>query len=300
MIPYKTGAILAVAAPGKHQPEINIGAFGEMRSREGTTLQFTENDIRKMLEGPPTYGAYIDGQTYIKELFNPSKELVLNTVASLSRELANSDYKYGRKHVFNLLFAGHGTFENGALEVSDGSISAPELFKCLTSEYKGCNSKLHVDVILDSCYSSKFLIDLIVESQNDDLIYPYDCFVSSLPDEKSWELIFLEHGALSFHLLHQGNGYVDRIELAKAVDNQQWELIAKALQGITVPNPVTFLTAGRQHAVSLTSGHYLEVQGAGSVELSDYKGKLTRPGLYSCLYKAKSAYGQTVAYEQRG
>jgi hypothetical protein len=109
---------------------------------------------------------------------------------------------------------------------------------------------------------------------------------------------WLGHGAFTFQLVNTGNSYVDRNELAKAVDNREMRTIVKALQGFTIPNPVAFLTAGRQHSVELVSGHYLQIQGAGGIELADHFGTLTKIGLATSLAKARFAYGQEVNYEE--
>ena len=103
---------------------------------------------------------------------------------------------------------------------------------------------------------------------------------------------------MTFHLTHQGNSYVNRAKLAEAIDQQDDESIIKALQGTTIPNPVAFLTNGRQHCVELISGHCLEVQGAGHVELSEHFGALTHSGLASALNTAKTAYGGKVEYSE--
>lgn len=296
MIPYALGAVLSVACEGKHNPTDAYGPLGNLKSRNGAKLKFAVNDIHALAEKMPTYGGYIDVSILKSELINPKKEEVLEEIVKLSTQLAKHEVALNRKKVLNIFYAGHGLHTDGAWEVSNGSISAEDLYKALQDGYFGCKNKLHIDIILDSCYSSLFLIDMIVLCQNDNLIYPFDCTVSCLHDEKSWELSFLEHGALTFHLTHQGNSYVDSVELAKAVDKQEWNLIAKALQGITVPNPVSFLTYGRQHPVILTSGHNLEVQGAGRIGLSEHFGNLTKSGISKALEEAKYAYDRAVKY----
>lgn len=298
MIQYSAGALLAVASPGGHEAITEDALIGKMRSRSGAILKYTQNDICALKKHMPTYGSYCDGELVSYDLLNPSIEELYSTVKEITNYLKEAACEDGRKKVFNIIYAGHGKPENGEWELRDGVITGKELHEIICSIYFPCNNILHLDLILDSCYSSRFLIDLMVSSQNHKTVYPFDCIASSLPDEVSWEMEFLEHGAMSFHLTHEGNSYVNQKELAKAVDNKELRVIFMALQGITVPNPVAFLTNGRQHCVELTSGHHLKVQGSGSIELGDHLGKLTHAGISNSLNIAKTAYGEEVNYER--
>ncbi len=296
MIPYSIGAILTVAAGGGHEAESADAIFGKMRSRAGAKLKYTTNDVRALRKHMPTYGAYADGKLINYELINPSIDKLRGTINKIASELSNSPCKEGRKKVFNIIYAGHGLPLNGEWELSDGTISGVELHEAICKGYGDNQNKLHVDLILDSCYSGGFLIDFLVSAQSNDTVCPFDCMASSLPDETSWEMDFLEHGAMSFHLTHAGNSYVDTTELAKAIDQKDMKVLVRALQG-TVPNPVTLLTNGRQHSVLLISGHQFEVQGAGFVELAEHFGTLTHSGIRNALESAKTAYSKSVGYK---
>lgn len=296
MIPYSIGTVLPVAAPGGHEAENADAIFGKMRSRAGAKLKYTINDVNALRKNMPTYGAYVDGELISYELIDPSIDELIETIDKIILELSDSPNEDGRKKVFNIIYAGHGLPGNGAWELRDGTISGVELHEAICKGYDDDQNKLHIDLILDSCYSGSFLIDFLVSAQSNETVYPFDCVASSLPDEKSWEISFLEHGAMSFHLTHPGNSYVDPAELARAVDQKDLKFVVRALQGVA-PNPVTLLTNGRQHSVLLVSGHVFEVQGAGSFELADHFGKLTHLGITNALEKAKTAYGKSVEYK---
>lgn len=297
MIPYCASAVLTVASPGK-EDAIEVDAFvGTMRSRSGAKLKYAINDIRSLRQRMPTYGAYCDGELVGYELLDPSVEELFLAVQEVTQYLNGFECEKERKKALNIFYAGHGNPSDGAWELRGGKVTGQELHEKLCAGYVSSGIKLHVNLILDSCYSSRFLIDFIISAQSHELIYPYDCLVSSLPDETSWEMDFLEHGAMSYTLTNDGNSYVDSAELAKAIDNRDSRVIVKSLQGVTVPNPVSFLTNGRQHCVELISGHHLEVQGGGSIELAEHLGNLTHAGILNALYVAKTAYGKNVDYE---
>ncbi|NEP19473.1 MAG: hypothetical protein F6J97_21705 [Leptolyngbya sp. SIO4C1] len=219
-----------------------------------------------------------------------------NSIRETIERLAERKATPGRKNVFNLIYAGHGRPADGALEFSDGALSGEDFYHELVEHYTDHPNRLHVDIVLDSCYSARFLIDFVVGSQSSETVHVFDCMVSSLPDEKSYEMDFIEHGAFSFSLTHPGNSYVDATELARAIDNQDLRTIVKSLQGIAAPNPVAFLTNGRQHSMELISGHYLSIPGAGSIELADHFGTLTHAGLADAIARAKLNYGGDTEY----
>lgn len=296
MIPYVSGALLCVSAPGKDNGDLASGLFGTLRSRSGAKLKYTENDIRVLSEKLPTYGSYTESQLLTVKLTNPTKCEVIKQIDFLVGRLSQTPADSKRKKVLNIIYAGHGCPHDGSWDLCDGLLNAGDVYQQILQSYGTCENRLHLDLILDSCYSSRFLIDLLVISQDQNRVYPFDCFISSLPDEKSWEMDFLLQGALSYVLCHEGNAHVDSKELAQAIDSQDHRIIAKYLQGTTIPNPVTFLTNGRQHGVELTSGHYLEVQGAGSVSLVEVSEKLTHSGLADCLYRASQVYGEKIQY----
>jgi len=297
MIPYSIGAVLTVASPGNHKTDEADAIYGKMRTRASAKLKYTINDVRKLHKHMPTYGGNVDGELTHYELIKPSISDLIATIKKITTALRCSPCEEGRKKVFNIIYAGHGQSSDGSWELCDGIFSGTDLYRTICNAYGDSKNKLHVDLILDSCYSSRFLIDFIISSQNREIVYPFDCIASSLPDETSWEMDFLEHGAMSFHLTNEGNAHVDTIELAKAIDQKDHKVVVRALQGMTVPNPITFLTNGKQHCVILTSGHHLEVQGAGSVELDNHIGTLTHTGIANALATAKTAYGEDVQYE---
>ena len=287
MLPYESGIVLSIASPGGNEAEECDALLGRMRCRAGAKLKYVTNDIEKFGEDTPTYGGYLQDAPIFNRLIAPTTSQVLNSIRETVECLLQRKATPGRKNVFNLIYAGHGRPSDGAIELSDGALSGEDFYHALVENYSDCPNKLHVDIVLDSCYSARFLIDFIVSSQANETVYGFDCNVSSLPDEKSYEMDFIEHGAFSFSLTHPGNSYVDATELARAVDKQDLRTIVKSLQGITVPNPVAFLTNGRQHSMELISGHHLSIHGAGSIELSDHFGALTHAGLADAVARAK-------------
>ena len=266
-----------------------------MRSRSGAKLKYTENDVARLCERMPIYSGHIEGNTNQLKRVNPKKSEVVNGIETLVACLRQGETR--GKRVLNIIYAGHGDPSDGGWQLKDGTLSGDEVSAIIAGSHEGSRNKLHIDLLLDSCYSARFPIDLMVGMKGNEHVYPFDCTVSSMPDEKSWEMNFIEHGALSYSLIHTGNEHVDGAELARTIDTCDRETVVKALQGAGVPNPVTLLTDGRQHSVELVSGHTIEVVGAGKVDLAEHLAVLTHAGLADCLYRAKSAYGEDVCYE---
>jgi hypothetical protein len=296
MIPYESGIVLSIASPGGGEAEECDAFLGRMWCRAGAKLKYVINDVEKFGEDTPTYGGYLQDTPIFKQLIAPTISEVRNSIRETIERLVERKMTPGQKNVFNLIYAGHGRSSDGAMEFSDGALSGEDFYQELVEHYGDHPNKLHVNIVLDSCYSARFLIDFIFNSQSNETIYGFDCKVSALPDEKSYEMDFIEHGAFSFSLTHPGNCYVDATELARAVDNRDLRTIVKSLQGITAPNPVAFLTNGRQHSIELISGHHLSIPGAGSIELVDYLGTLTHAGLTDAIARAKFNYGGDTEY----
>jgi hypothetical protein len=146
---------------------------------------------------------------------------------------------------------------------------------------------------LDSCYAGSFLIDIVVELQKEGYsIELRDAMVSSMHDEKSWELSFLEHGAFTFAFLNPGNSYVKANELSIAIERNDHKMIAKYLQGLVgmMASPVSFLTQGRQHPIQCTKGYFFEVTGLGGFSISDIAGAVTRESLVNLFEKVRQDF----------
>lgn len=293
MARYIAEAAILIGAPGLEQPDLESCFAGSMRSRGGACLKFVRNDV----EAWSSLISRDESERAIplEKLLDPTIAHCIEQIQSIATALDHAPSNHGQTKALHIIYAGHGDPETGAWMLKDGKISAEQLLGEISNSYSR-ETRLHLNVTLDSCFASRFLISLMVACQNHPIIGTYECYASSLPDEKSFELALLGHGAFSFTRLYQGNAHVDRRQLAKAIDNNHLAEIMKGLQGVAVPNPVTLLTAGRQHAVKLTSGHHLEVEGAGYIRLSEHYGKLSLHGLYDSLYRAATAYGEEVPY----
>lgn len=146
-----------------------------------------------------------------------------------------------------------------------------------------------LSIILDSCYAGSFLIDIVVELENHNHgIKLLDAKASSLHNEKSWELSFLEHDAFTF--LNPGNKHVDSRELTRAIEKNDNTIIAKSLQGLVamMACPVAFLTRGRQHPIDCVKGYIFSISGLGEFSLGDIEETITRDLLIAYFEKAKN------------
>lgn len=113
-----------------------------------------------------------------------------------------------------------------------------------------------------------------------------DGFAACLHDEEAWELDSLGHGVLTFTMRNPGNSHVDSKRSSRAIrTGTDQAYVAIALQAFT-PNPVTYLSAGKQNSIDVINGHALQVVGAGEVELS---GEATVAQLSAALEWARDA-----------
>lgn len=282
-------ATIAIACSGSGQGSIRSGPGGRRRSKNGALLQLTSADARRFLATVPLVEDDIADTPDLPRaqlLIEPSIAEFLGAVhlASLYVERRKGDWSGGGLTVF---YSGHGAPVTGALVLRDGEITAGELLHLLALKHpRHDGTELGVELMLDSCYSAAFLAEFIAESQ-DTLVSPRDSWAASLHNEIAWELDELGHGALSFSLLFPGNAHVDHDALAHAIHVGDEKYIRMALKSF-VPNPVTYLTERDQHEVRLTSGHYLEVVGAGACELAD-AGRVTKDQILDVLERAVNA-----------
>lgn len=280
-------ASLIIASKGPEQAEVKSTAFGEIRSRDGADLKYTSNDAKGI------HSSWIKHQNLPPEAFiyleNPTKSVVEEALYQINSVLSNYPQE---KTGIDLFFAGHGYPRSGSLVLKDDSLSAKELIDLISRPLEKTKGSRGLSFFLDSCYSGGFLIDIIIELEKDkNPVRLYDALVSSMFDEKSWELSFLEHGAFTFSFLNKGNAYVDRLEFARAVEKNDSRIIAKYLQGMIGymgTDPATFLTQGRQHSIDCIKGHDFTVGAYGSFSLTEIEEEITRDVLEERFSMARS------------
>lgn len=277
---------LIICCSGKQEAEVLESPFGELRSRSGAKLKYVLNDVRSFsslgwFTGDLPEGAYIT-------LENPTKKEVYSAIDQINKILS----QYPQEHTgIDFYFAGHGT-PFGELVLADEGISAKELIIKISETLKPGEGYRGFSFVLDSCYSGGFLIDTVVELENNSHnVRLYDAKVSSMHNEKSWEMSFLEAGVFTYSLVNQGNKYVEPKELSKAIEEQDQRLIAKYLQGMvgSIASSVAFLTKARQHSIDCLKGMYFEIDGLGGFELPQDE-PITRDLLIKCFFDAKQGY----------
>lgn len=279
-------ASLVIACQGNQEPEIETTPYGEIRSRDGANLKFTANDAKGIYKDwsrgnslPPEAHIYLE---------NPTKSEVEKAFDKINLILS----KYPQKKTgIDIFFAGHGEFPAGSLVLKDHNLSVKELIELVSVPLDKNQGERGLGLILDSCYAGSFLIDVVVELEEPNSgIRLFDARVSSMHDEKSWELSFLEHGAFTFAILNPGNQYLEKNELAKAIERKDNRVIAKCLQGMVgmVASPVSFLTQGKQHSIDCMKGGHFSVDGHGSFSLFDIEGNVNREALIKNFEKAKN------------
>jgi hypothetical protein len=295
MFDRQYSASLIIACQGSQESEIKSTPYGEIRSRNGANLKFTANDAKGVytnwskheLEVVKHEAVPVEGHIYLED---PTKSEVLNAFSTINRILS----KYPQPATsIDIFFAGHGECPSGALVLKDDILSAKELLHIINAPLASSQGARGLGLGLDSCYAGSFLIDIVVELQKKGhSIELRDAMVSSMHDERSWELSFLEHGAFTFAFLHPGNSYVKGKELNIAIERNDHKMIAKCLQGMVgmMASPVSFLTQGRQHPIQCLKGYLFEVAGLGEFSISDIEGAVTRESLVNYFEKIRQDF----------
>ena len=253
--------------------------YGEIHSRGGAKLRYTYNDAESVSKSWKKLSPGLPDELRVV-LIDPNLHDVETTIKCMSGQLRNFPEVFG----LNLFFAGHGQDSTGNLVLSRGSLS-PTRFLELQAEDVGLSDRRRIGVFLDSCYSGAFLVKLVIEAY--ELFEGFslkDSLVSCLPDEKSHEKEYLEHGVFTYTHLNKGNSYVDLSRFREAILKNDSIELQKGLQGLVgqMSNATAFLTEGKQFSMSLFSNVLIVDGGFAEVELnerSDYesvKADLTR------------------------
>lgn len=98
------------------------------------------------------------------------------------------------------IFSGHGVDESGAICLKDRIFSARDLAQIISEARVKNERRIRLNIILDSCYSGAFLINLIEEAWNNftDEIFLCDMWSSSSFDEVSFEDEERQHGLFTY------------------------------------------------------------------------------------------------------
>ncbi len=280
-------ASLIIACEGNSNSDILMTPYGEIRSRDGAKLKYVTNDARGVYYWW-SKDSSVPMQAHIY-LENPTKSDVKNAIDKINLELSSFDQ--GNTGI-DIYFAGHGEYNSGSLVLKDESLGAIELIDMIIEPLDPKKGVRGISLMLDSCYSGSFLIDVFLTLDNSTSCRLFDAMASCLPNEKSWELSFLEHGAYTFSRLNPGNSHVEKNELTKAIEKNDYKIIAKCIQGLvsSMASPVSFLTLGKQHSIECFKGLEFSINGHGSFSLADYNtGTVTREQLINLIYEAKDS-----------
>ncbi|MCP1156997.1 hypothetical protein [Bacillus infantis] len=89
---------------------------------------------------------------------------------------------------------------DGSWVLVDGDFSVNNLYELLNNYLKNDDNSLRVSLILDSCYSGKFLVDFLHKaySEKDSKLSPDYFAAACLHDEKAREVPYLGHGLYTY------------------------------------------------------------------------------------------------------
>jgi hypothetical protein len=280
---------VAVACSGPQLGTIRGGPFGARRSRAGADLKFVFADLdfyvnqcRRASRSPEQ----------VISAFQPSVKEFRAAIASAMDVLATRSTRDGwNGGGISFAYAGHGAETSGALVLADGEYTGQELADAVAGRFGDRHHRLGIELLLDSCYSGAFLIDFVSHAPPNVVLR--DCYLACLHDQCAWEMEELGHGAMTFTLKHPGNSNANPARLATAVRMKDNAAIAAALHAF-VPNGVEWLTEGDQSMILVTSGHNVQVCGAGDFELPDV---VTADRFKDALRRAAAApYNEVIAF----
>ncbi|TCI24045.1 hypothetical protein EVJ30_14590 [Exiguobacterium sp. SH5S13] len=238
-------AYLSIAAEGPLYSEGIERHITGIRQRAFSKLDFTTADVN-FFEEYWTRNWYASGkEKWHKRLDNPTMIEVRNAIFEIGSWFA----KYTKEDDWDgggitIAFAGHGEDRNGSLVLKDGVITYRDLYELLS--LVSWSGNLRYNLLLDSCYSGRFLIDFLYESlEEKSKLVPSYLAAACMYDETALEESSLGHGLFTYCFSvdrHEMGGYA-----AKAI--QADNSYGPSLDFIQGAYGVSLLTFGMQNAI---------------------------------------------------
>lgn len=199
----KWQAVLTVSASGPEFSPILERGGRLYRPRMAADLRYTTADVN-YLESHFRERNYDSGKEELHlRLREPTREQFFCALDDIKRWLGSfsrdPDWDGG-----GILFcyAGHGQQGNGALVLTDGTVSPNEFIDSLTSiaNHASRPGRLRISMVLDSCHAGAFTTEILDGCFNrcNDLIVPFHLFASCMADEFAWEESGLGHGLFTY------------------------------------------------------------------------------------------------------
>ena len=177
-----------------------------MRPRMAADLRYTTSDVDYLFTyfTKPELDRKRKDDLHLR-LVNPTRNELYESIDSARKWLGqfrgHPDWDGGAIH-FN--FAGHGCEDLGSIVLKDGLFSPTEFIDscCEIASEVSAPGRLRISVVLDSCHSGFWPIEILDRSFNSDtaLIVPFNLFASCMPDEYSLEDSSLGHGLFTYCL----------------------------------------------------------------------------------------------------
>ncbi|MEX0586162.1 MAG: caspase family protein, partial [Pirellulales bacterium] len=186
----KWQTFLTVSASGPEFSDLLDARRITVRPRAAADLRFTTADV-DYLENHFQEKGYDSGlkESHVRHR-NPSIDKVHSALEAhgtwLSQFNRDAEWDGGS---FQLCYAGHGREGDGALVLQDGTLTACDLVRRLReiAERVSAPRALRVSVILDSCHSGAFAIEVLDHCFRSGCLVPWMVFASCMHDEVAWE-----------------------------------------------------------------------------------------------------------------
>lgn len=248
-------AYLSISASGPLNGEID-SLSTESKDREYADLRYTTADIdffeshwRKEWGRDAKY-------KYHERLRNPKLEDVYRALHVIGAWFAYSKSTNPKEWVGGnivIVFAGHGRMSDGAWVLENGHVSVDDLHEILNNYLKNDQNSLRTSIILDSCYSGKFLVNFLHKVYSDETSNLSPDYFSSacLHDEKAWEEPDLGHGLFTYSFSLNNIGPYRGIDIApESYDNEEYRVFLGTGHGCSL------LTFGEQNPIRFDNGTF--------------------------------------------
>lgn len=261
-------ASIIVACSGPNETSFIDSPFGKIRSKDGADLKFTSNDAKGIFSKWENSNVPENTSKYLE---NPTLLELISAIKDVSEVLA--EFPQGQTGI-DFYYSGHGALADGGWVLRDKNFTAEMLCEEMSKFIIPRAGIRGISLMLDSCYSGAFLINLMVHLENLANLRLFDAQTSCLHNEKAYESKMLGHGFFTYTKLFPSNKHVPIEEFKDAIIKKDFKTQTMHLQGLvsSMVCPTFFLTQGRQTVLDVMKGNFINVKGHGDYTLGGEDG----------------------------
>ena len=197
-------AFVSISANGPEFSKVFENGGYAQRTRMAADLAYTTADVDYLYEHfttPEPDRPRKEERHY--RLVNPTRSEVLSALTEaldwLGTFRSAVDWDGGGLH---LNYAGHGQEPDGALVLSDGTLSVDEFLSHILPQARQVSppGRLRLSIVLDSCHSGAWVTRILDRTFNQysDCLIPFNLFASCMQDEFALEDSTIGHGLFTY------------------------------------------------------------------------------------------------------